>query len=52
MFDHLNVVDYADADMPFEANIGKLNPELILEAQAAVEKKVNDALDVWVHCRL
>ncbi len=46
VFDHLNVVDYADADIPFEANVGKLNPDLILEAQAAVEKKVNDALDV------
>ena len=46
VFDHLNVVDYGDADIPPEANWGKLNPELILEAQAAVESKVNDALDV------
>ncbi|MEM7122783.1 MAG: arginase family protein [Pseudomonadota bacterium] len=46
VFDHLNVVDYGDADIPPEANVGKLDPELILKAQAAVESKVNDALDV------
>jgi agmatinase len=46
VFDHLNVVDYGDADIPPEANWGKLDPELILQAQAAVESKVNDALDV------
>jgi agmatinase len=46
VFDHLNVVDYGDADIPPAANWGELNPELILEAQAAVESKVNDALDV------
>ncbi len=46
VFDHLNVVDYGDADIPPEANVGKLNPELILQAQAAVEVKVNDAIDV------
>ena len=46
VFEHLNVVDYGDADIPPEVNYGKLNPELILQAQAAVESKVNDALDV------
>ena len=46
VFDYLNVFDYGDAEIPPEANIGTLNPELILQAQAAVESKVNDALDV------
>lgn len=46
VFDHLNVVDYGDAAIPPAANWGKLDPELILEAQAAVESKVNDALAV------
>ena len=46
VFDHLNLVDYGDADIPPEANVGKMDPELILQAQAAVEKKVNDVLDV------
>ncbi len=46
VFDYLNVVDYGDADIPPEANVGKLDPELILQAQAAVEEKVNDAIDV------
>ena len=46
VFDHLNVVDYGDADIPPQANVGKMNPELILQAQAAVETKVNDAIDV------
>jgi len=45
VFDHLNVVDYGDANIPREANYGKLNPELILKAQAAVEEKVNHAID-------
>ena len=43
VFKHLNVVDYGDADIPPEVNWGAMNPELILEAQAAVEAKVNDA---------
>ena len=46
VFDHLKLVDYGDADIPPEANEGELDPELILQAQAAVESKVNDALDV------
>ncbi len=46
VFEHLKVVDYGDADIPKEANWGKLNPELILKAQAAVESKVNDAIEV------
>ena len=46
VFDHLRMVDYGDADIPPEANRGKLDPELILKAQAAVETKVNDALAV------
>jgi agmatinase len=45
VFDHLNLVDYGDANIPREANYGKLNPELILKAQAAVEEKVNHAID-------
>ncbi len=45
VFDYLKVVDYGDADIPPEANVGVLDPELILEAQAAVEKKVDDALE-------
>lgn len=45
VFKHLNVVDYGDADIPPEVNWGAMNPDLILEAQAAVEAKVNDALD-------
>ena len=45
VFEHLNVVDYGDADIPPEANVGKMDPELILQAQAAVESKVNDAID-------
>jgi agmatinase len=45
VFEHLKVVDYGDADIPHEAN---MNPtaENILRAQAAVESKVNDALDM------
>ena len=46
VFDYLHVVDYGDADIPPEANVGTLNPDLILTAQAAVERKVNDALEV------
>ena len=46
VFDHLKLVDYGDAEIPPEANVGKLDPELILQAQSAVESKVNDALDV------
>ncbi len=46
VFDHLKLVDYGDADIPEEVNVGKLDPELILQAQAAVESKVNDALAI------
>ncbi len=46
VFDHLKVVDYGDADIPPQANVGKMDPELILRAQAAVESKVNDAIEV------
>ncbi len=45
IFEHLDVVDYGDADIPPEANKIQ-DPEIILAAQAAVEAKVNDALDV------
>lgn len=44
VFEHLKVVDYGDADIPPEANVSQ-EPEIILAAQAAVESKVNDALD-------
>ena len=44
VFEHLNVVDFGDADIPHEATA---NPtaDNILVAQAAVEDKVNAALD-------
>ncbi len=45
VFEHLKVVDYGDAPVP-PSCLQKLTPENILEAQAAVEKKVNDALAV------
>ena len=45
VFDYLKVVDYGDADIPPEANHAP-TAENVLRAQAAVEKKVNDALDV------
>ncbi|MBT6118819.1 MAG: agmatinase [Rhodospirillaceae bacterium] len=44
VFDYLKVVDYGDADIPEEANHAP-TAENVLRAQAAVEKKVNDALD-------
>jgi arginase family enzyme len=45
VFEHLKVMDFGDAAIPEETNY---NPtaENILRAQAAVEAKVNDALDV------
>ena len=45
VFDDLRLVDYGDADIPPEAN-EKQTAENILRAQAAVESKVNDVLDV------
>jgi agmatinase len=44
VFDHLRVVDYGDAAIPPEAN-EKPTVDNILRAQAAVEIKVNEALD-------
>ena len=44
IFEHLCVVDYGDAAIPAEAN-EKPTVDNILRAQAAVEIKVNDALD-------
>lgn len=44
VFEHLNVVDYGDADIPEEANRSQ-TPDVILASQAAVEEKVNHALD-------
>jgi agmatinase len=44
IFEHLDVVDYGDADIPEEANRLQ-DPEIILAAQAAVEAKVNHVLD-------
>lgn len=44
MFEHLNVVDYGDADIPEEANHIQ-TPEVILAVQRAVEDKANDALN-------
>ncbi|MFO0996851.1 MAG: arginase family protein [Alphaproteobacteria bacterium] len=44
VFETLKVVDYGDAAIPPEANF-EPSPENILRAQAAVEAKVNDALD-------
>ena len=43
VFEHLTVVDYGDADIPPEVNQDQ-SPENILEAQAAVEAKCNDAI--------
>ena len=45
VFETLKVVDYGDADIPPEANL-EPTPENILRAQAAVEEKVNHAMDV------
>jgi agmatinase len=44
LFDYLKVVDYGDAEIPLEANT-VFTIENVLRAQAAVEKKVNEALD-------
>ncbi|HEY4910385.1 MAG TPA: arginase family protein, partial [Methylomirabilota bacterium] len=44
VFEHLKVVDFGDAKIPPEAN-DKPTVENILRAQAAVEEKVNQALD-------
>jgi len=43
VFEHLRVVDYGNAEVP-EACLTELTAENILEAQARVEEKVNDAL--------
>lgn len=45
IFEHLNVVDYGDADYDPDTHKTK-TPETILKAQQAVEKKVNEVLDV------
>ena len=45
VFEHLKVMDFGDAAIPDEANYAP-NAENILQAQAAVEDKVNQALDV------
>jgi len=45
VFRYLRVVDYGDADIPPESNV-KQTANNVLKAQAAVETKVNDALDV------
>ena len=44
IFEHLSVVDFGDAEIPPEANEDP-TAENILQAQAAVEEKVNAALD-------
>ncbi|HRO90965.1 MAG TPA: arginase family protein [Promineifilum sp.] len=44
VFEHLNVVDYGDADIPSECLV-KPTVENVLRAQAAVEAKVNDAME-------
>lgn len=44
VFEHLNVVDYGDAPVPESCQRGQ-SAESILEAQANVEAKVNDAID-------
>ncbi len=44
IFEHLNVVDYGDADIAPEANHIQ-TPEVILAAQRAVEEKVNHVLE-------
>ncbi|WP_027350894.1 arginase family protein [Halotalea alkalilenta] len=44
IFEHLKVVDYGDVDLPLEASY-EGTVERILEAQAAVERKVRAALD-------
>ena len=44
VFEHLKVVDYGDAEIPPEADV-QPTAENVLRAQAAVEEKVNQALD-------
>ena len=44
VFDHINVVDYGDAEIPPEV-MNDQSAENILRAQAAVEEKVGHALD-------
>ncbi|RLA03631.1 MAG: agmatinase, partial [Gammaproteobacteria bacterium] len=43
IFEHLKVVDYGDAEVPASC-LEELTADNILEAQAAVEQKVNDVL--------
>ncbi len=43
VFEHLHVVDYGDAELP-EDRPTPLTADYVLEAQARVEEKVNDAL--------
>ncbi len=43
LFDQIRMVDYGDADIPPEV-MHNQTPELILQAQAAVEAKCNDAI--------
>jgi len=45
VFEHLNVVDYGDADFERET-FTEMTYESVIKAQQAVEKKVNDVLDV------
>ncbi len=45
VFEHLKVVDYGNPDFELPP-FGKKNPEEILKAQASMEQKVNDVLDV------
>ena len=44
VFEHIKVVDYADAEIPSDV-MNSQSPDDILKAQAAVEKKVGHALD-------
>ena len=44
VFEHLNVVDYGDADIPPECLV-EPTAENVLRAQHAVEAKVNDAME-------
>jgi len=43
LFEHIRMVDYGDADIPPEV-MHNQSPELILQAQAAVEARCNDAI--------
>jgi len=45
VFEHLNVVDYGDANIPPEC-LTEPTAENVLRAQAAVEEKVNHAMEV------